>query len=251
MFATPSIPEFTDARHVAIYDTVNSYSPDAQPSFYLALAQELDARVIVDVGCGTGLITLQLTRDGHRVIGVDPSPLMLGVARSRADADRVEWIEGGVERLESWEADLAIMSGHVPQFFLTDTSWEEAVAAIHKALRPGGTLAFESRDPNAREWEQWLPTRRRVVSDPTFGEIECWCEVTAVQDSIVSSVNYRRITRTGEELVSPTRLRFRTANELVASLGAKGFSVEQVFGDWGRCPPGPTTHELIVVATRR
>ena len=159
------IPEFTNRRLVEIYDAVNPYDPDAQPGFYARLADELDARVVVELGCGTGLVTQALVRTGREVIGVDPSPLMLDVARTRTRAGRLRWVDGGADDIGTPDADLAIMSGHVAQFFVDDDEWSDALAALHAALRPGGHLAFESRNPDAREWERWTRDRVRTVVD--------------------------------------------------------------------------------------
>ncbi len=55
-----AIPEFTDPRLVAVYDALNQYPRKTQPEFYAQLARDVDARLIVDLGCGTGLITRAL-----------------------------------------------------------------------------------------------------------------------------------------------------------------------------------------------
>jgi hypothetical protein len=55
---------------------------------------------------------------------------------------------------------------------------------------------------------------------------------------------------TGEEVVSPIKLRFRSEEEQTESLRGAGFTVERVYGDWDRRPAGPTSRELIVVAAR-
>ena len=248
--ATPSIAEFTDPRLVAVYDTVNPYATDAQPGFYARLAAELGAVSIVDLGCGTGLITCELARQGYRLTGVDPAPAMVDVARRRPYGDRVHWIDGDAGRVGTPAADLAIMTGHVAQFFVTDESWLEVLTALHAALRPGGRLAFESRNPGAREWERWIPEARFVAEDPVAGRVETWSEVHDVADGIVSYVNHYVFAATGEELVSPVRLRFRTLAELTRSLGDAGLVVERVYGDWDRRAASPTTRELIVVAVR-
>jgi SAM-dependent methyltransferase len=243
------IAEFTDPRLVAIYETVNPYAANTQPAFCLQLAAEVSATSIVDLGCGTGLITRELARQGYRVIGVDPAPAMIDLARHRPYGDRVQWTCGDADRLGTPGADLAIMTGHVAQFFLSDESWHAALTALRAALRPGGRLAFESRNPGAREWAGWTADARVTVHDPTAGRIDTWTEVEDVRDGIVWCVNHYVFAATGEELVSPTRLRFRSEDELAQSLADAGFAVERVYGDWDRRPAGPTTRELIVVAT--
>jgi SAM-dependent methyltransferase len=149
------IAEFDDPRLVAIYDTINAYGPGEQPDFYGHLAADIGARTIVDLGCGTGLLTREMAGRGYTMTGIDPSAEMLAVARRGQHADRVEWIHGDTAAVPARHADLALMSGHVAQFFVTDDAWADALTALHAALRPGGTLAFESRNPDNREWERW------------------------------------------------------------------------------------------------
>jgi SAM-dependent methyltransferase len=247
---TPTLAEFTDPRLVAVYDTVNAYGPDAQPRFYRELAAEVGAALVLDVGCGTGLISRDLAAAGHRVIGVEPAPAMLRLARAKPPVGRIEWVDGGVERLGSPDADLAIMSGHVAQFFLTEEDWSVALTALHRALVPGGRLAFESRDRRAREWERWNGGEPSTRVDPVAGQITTWSDGAEERDGIVTYTNHYRFDATGEELVAPCRLRFRTEAELTASLDAAGFSVERLHGDWDGRPAGPGERELIVVAVR-
>jgi SAM-dependent methyltransferase len=245
-----TIAEFTDPRLVAIYDCVNSYAPDAQPGFYLKLAAELRAHSVVDLGCGTGLITCEFARRGYQVIGVDPSPAMIAVARRRPACDGVRWIVGDASALGTPEADLAVMTGHVVQFFLTDESWLAALIALRDALRPGGRLAFETRNPNARDWESWTDEMHKSVEDPAAGRIDTWAEVQDVRQGIVSSTLHYLFVATGEEVLSTARLRFRTQAELTQSLVTAGFAVDRIYGDWDARPADTSTRELIVVAAR-
>jgi SAM-dependent methyltransferase len=243
------IPEFTDLRQVVIYDAVNSYEHGTQPDFYLDVAEEVSAETVIDLGCGTGIITLEFARRGYRMIGIDPSPAMLEVARQKPGADGVGWIQGGAGQLGTPGADLAIMSGHVAQFIVKNPDWLEALAGVKDALRPEGYLAFESRDPRAREWERWTG-RKRVIPDSLYGRIESWTEVTHVEGDVVYAVGHRRLLQSDEELVSPFALRFRSEELLRQSLTSSGFSVEHVFGDWDRRLSGPGEPELIVIARR-
>jgi SAM-dependent methyltransferase len=240
-------PEFTHPRQVAIYDAVNSYAPGTQPDFYLGVADEVRAEVVIDLGCGTGIVTLQLASNGYRMIGVDPSAAMLEVAVQKPGADGVRWVLGGADQLGTPGADLAIMSGHVAQFILKDADWLETLAGVRKALRPGGYLAFESRDPRAQEWQRWTGGKRMIPAS-TYGPIESWTEVTNVEGDVVHAVGHRRLVQSGEELISPFAIRFRSEELLKESLSSAGFSVQSVFGDWDRRPSGPGERELIVIA---
>jgi SAM-dependent methyltransferase len=241
------IPEFTDPRQIAIYDAVNSYEPGTQPDFYLGVAERIGAQTVIDLGCGTGIITLEFARRGYRMTGVDPSPAMLNAARQKPGADGVQWVEGGAEQLGTPGADLAIMTGHVAQFILKDADWLQALGRVKAALRPGGYLAFETRDPRAREWERWTGRRRTIPSSP-YGRIESWTEVARMEGDVVYAIGHRRPLESNEELVSPFALRFRSEELLRESLTSSGFSVDHVFGDWDGRPSGPGERELIVVA---
>lgn len=79
---------YVDPRLVDLYDIENPRSADTD--FYVRLAAELDARRIIDLGCGTGLLTRELAVDGRQVAGVDPAPAMLAVARRKPGAERVK-----------------------------------------------------------------------------------------------------------------------------------------------------------------
>ena len=239
---------YVDPRLVALYDSDNPRGVDTD--FYIQLAADLQAHTILDLGCGTGLLTRELAVDGRRVIGVDPATAMLAYARRQPGAERVQWIEGDASALGTPNADLVLMTGNVAQVFLDDAEWAATLRAIQAALRPGGHLAFESRNPAARAWEQWNREATYTQSDSPDGPLTSWLELVSVAEGRVRFEGYNMFNATGERLVVPSELRFRSQAELTAALANAGFTVEQVYGDWVRGPLTSASRVMVFVARR-
>jgi SAM-dependent methyltransferase len=239
---------YVDPRLVELYDIENTRGADTD--FYLRLAADLDARTILDLGCGTGLLTRELAVDDRQVAGVDPAPAMLAYARRQSGAERVQWIEGDSSARGRAEADLVVMTGNVAQVFLDDSEWATTLRAIHAALRPGGHLAFESRNPEARAWERWNREATYQRFDSPHGPMECWLELVGVGNSLVRFEGHNVFTASGEVVIASSELRFRGLAELTDSLINAGFIVEQVYGDWNRGPFVSTSSVLVFIARR-
>ncbi|NYJ03815.1 class I SAM-dependent methyltransferase [Petropleomorpha daqingensis] len=228
---------FTEPRLVALYDVLEGGREDLAP--YLALAEEVGARSVVDVGCGTGTLACLLAERGLDVVGVDPAAASLEVARRKPHADRVRWVLGDATALPPLQADLVTMTGNVAQVFLEDDDWAAALRAVHAALRPGGRFVFETRRPEREAWREWTPERTTT----RIGDVETWQDVTDVRDGRVSF----RTTFVFEDgvLTSDSTLRFRTRAELDGSLAEAGFVVDDV-----RDAPDRPGREFVVLCRR-
>ncbi|OUC94928.1 class I SAM-dependent methyltransferase [Streptosporangium minutum] len=240
--------EFNDPRLVAVYDAECPWSRD--DDFFLSVVGETPKARVLDLGCGTGRLALGMAAAGHTVTGVDPARASLQAARVKPGAEQVTWIEGAAETLPERSFDVVVMTSHVAQFFVDDDEWSRALAAVERSLVPGGRLVFDSRDPRDRGWERWNPIdSRRRVRLPDGLEVDSWTRVTAVQSGVVSFIHHYVFP--DEELVSTATLRFRTEEELRASLRAAGFSVEWIYGGWDRQAVGEGDGEFLVIARKR
>ena len=242
---------YTDPRLVAIYDVENAARHDTD--FYVDLAGELEAERVADLGCGTGVLACELAARGHLVTGVDPAAAMLDIARSRPGADAVTWLEGTAGDLADGAHDLVVMSGHVAQVFVVDDEWRSVLGHVHRAVAPGGLLAFESRNPATEPWRSW----NKVGSFVTFlgGDggpaFDSWVETVAVDDGLVRIVGHTEFHAPEEEHATASTLRFRTREELEADLAACGFEVVATYGTWRGGPLQPTSGEMIFLAAAR
>jgi SAM-dependent methyltransferase len=226
---------FSDSRLARIYDAFDGPRDDL--SLYTDVADEFDARSVLDVGCGTGCLAVLLAASGRSVVGVDPALASLEVARAKDS--RVTWIHGDATTLPSLQVDLATMTGNVAQVFLGD-DWEATLRGVHGALRPGGHLVFETRRPEARAWEDWAKTTLRVVD-----RIE---ERRELLDVSLPFVSFRHTYRfpDGSVLASDSTLRFRSRAEVEESLVRCGFDVADV-----RDAPDRPGKEYVFIARRQ
>lgn len=233
----------------AAYDDLNPADDDYR--FYASLAHELDAARVLDLGCGTGVLARLLAGRGHTVVAVDPDPDMLRVARGKPGAERVDWRLGYSEDADTASVDLAVMTGHVAQIFVDDDDWSTVLAELHRAIAPGGVLAFETRNPGARGWEAWTrdATLRTVQTDE--GRVEFWHETVEVELPCVTYDTSTRNLDTGEEHRTRNRLAFRDRELLRASVAGAGYEITTELGGWAGEPLSAASPEIIVVARRR
>jgi SAM-dependent methyltransferase len=235
---------FSERRLAEIYDPLDPDRSDLD--HYLAIADEFGARSVLDIGCGTGTFGCLLAERGFEVVGVDPAAASLDVARARPGADRVRWLHGDATSLPPVQVDLATMTANVAQVFLTDEDWATTLTGIHDAVRPGGHLVFETRDPTRKAWLDWnhaaTYTRKAIAG---AGEVESWCDVTDVSGDYVSFRHTFVFAADQATLTSDSTLRFRSRAELDASLGSAGFLIEDV-----RDAPDRPGREWVYIAAR-
>jgi 2-polyprenyl-3-methyl-5-hydroxy-6-metoxy-1,4-benzoquinol methylase len=114
--------EFNDTRLTVVYDAMFGWSRD--DDFFMSVVGEAPAARVLDLGCGTGRLALARAAAGHAVTGVDPARASLDAARAKPGAGQVTWIEGTSPVLPGASFDVAVMTSHVVQFFVTDQEWD-------------------------------------------------------------------------------------------------------------------------------
>lgn len=102
------------------------------------LVAALGPRSVLDAGCGTGRVAIELARRGIEVVGVDAEPSMIATARRREP--ELAWHVGDLAELELGRTfDVVVMAGNVPLFTRAGTQ-AGVVAGCARHLGPGGAL---------------------------------------------------------------------------------------------------------------
>ncbi len=235
---------YSDDEAAALYDLLNPWG--RADDFYLALA--LEARSVLDVGCGTGALLRRAREAGHRgrLCGVDPDESRLSVARRRED---VEWLSAKAASMQfAREFELALMTGHAFQELVADADIRDSLEAIRRALVDGGRFAFETRNPLARAWESWVPENAMDVVDASRREIRIWHEVEAVTDGVVTLTETTGDRDERPLRVDRARLRFVDVDTLARFLTEADLSIEAQYGGWRGEKLEDASPEIVTVA---
>lgn len=224
---------YRDAELVDLYDLDNPGGEDH--AYYRGLADVVEARSIVDLGCGTGLLTRSLVRPGRTVIGVDPSRTMLDYARRQPGSESVTWIHGDASVLpRDGTVDLAVCTGNAIMH-VSPQELPSTLRSLAAALRSGATLSFESRNPACKSWEQWTPAATYTERDTPVGHLREWLDVTDVREGRVV-FDAHNVFPDGEDRIYSSALFFRTAEEFQWELDLAGFKDITCAGDWHGAP---------------
>lgn len=121
---------------------------------------------------------------------------------------------------------------------------------LHRALRAGSTLSFESGNPAVRAWEGWA-SNDRTTRETAHGTLVEWYEVGELAPGTVTLVAHNLFTETNETVTETRVLAFRDRSALEGQVSAASFDVKAVFGGWKRNPFTEEAPVMIFVAPAR
>ncbi len=154
-------------------------------AFYLEVAKKYARKSpMLELGCGSGRLTLPLLRAGHHVVGVDAAPAMVKRLRERADGlphdagSRAQLhvadfrtLGGARSALGAARYDLVVCPFNAFQHLYDQRDVERFLRGVRDRLRPGGLFVFDLMNPDLR-WlsrdstKRWGRTRYK---DPRTG----------------------------------------------------------------------------------
>jgi ubiquinone/menaquinone biosynthesis C-methylase UbiE len=185
------------------YDKARSLPSQTKTLWLDALKSSIpkrEIRKILDLGCGTGRFTAALREAFEcRVVGIEPSGAMLGVAKSQNEPN-IEWKQGQAENipLEGEAVDLVFMS----QVFHHFADPKRALREINRVLTPNGFLAIRNntREYNRElEWLRFFPEaleieNGRIPSQKELKKSVCGASFQLIEQQTDLSV-FRRLIR--------------------------------------------------------
>ena len=174
---------------------------------------------VLDLGCGTGRVTIRLARRGHRVTGIDLDPSFLEEVERRAHAWKVDVATVAADARAfalDQHYDVVLAPMQLVQLFAGSAERLDMLNAVAAHLRPGGLFAAALMDlgdevvgpeyippgPDMRDVDGWVyssqPVGLRALDDGTAISIDRVRTIVAPDGELTTSENQIRL-----ELLSP------------------------------------------------
>jgi SAM-dependent methyltransferase len=228
--------------------------------FWRNLARHVGGRVL-ELGCGTGRLTIPLGRAGISIVGIDRSTPMLERARQRVTRgrlqSRVQLIRGDIRALPFRKRapfSMVMAPYGMLQSLLRERDLSATLAAVHGALARGGTFGIELV-ADLPSWEEY----RKRVSLSGWKNRRGGAHVSLVET--VRQDRARRLTifdqefterRGGAARTHRFALTFRTLSvpQMTRRLEKAGFEVTALLGDYRGGPWDPRAEVWMILARR-
>jgi SAM-dependent methyltransferase len=214
---------------------------------------------VLELGCGTGRITLPLGRAGVRVTGIDRSDAMLARARRRIRRsrlhDRVRLVRGDIRLLPFRSGFQLVMAPYgILQSLLAERDLKATLDAVRDVLEPGGTFGIELV-ADLPSWEEY----RKRVSLKGWRAAKGGSHLTLIET--VRQDPKRRLTIFDQEFTERRgrrrrthrfSLTFRTLSvpQMTRRLEKAGFEVTALLGDYRGGPWDPRADVWVILARR-
>src|SRR5437016_192428 len=144
---------------------------------------------VLDVGCGTGVVSITAARLGAHAIGLDLTPELLQRARENARISQVEveFHEGDAESLPFADSSFDVVLsqfGHI----LTRSISEVAISEMLRVLKPGGTVAFSSWPPQFYVGQNFELSSKYLPPPPGVPSPMLWGDAKVVRERLGGKV---------------------------------------------------------------
>jgi 2-polyprenyl-3-methyl-5-hydroxy-6-metoxy-1,4-benzoquinol methylase len=236
MNAFDNLEEFTDPPN---YDIEEGERSSTRIAFYCDLAKTFGGPVL-EIACGSGLVTIPIASRGLEVTGVDLARSMLDHARKKAESQNlnIRWVEADARFFElGKQFQFIYLTGNAFQAFLRREDQEALLASVKRHLKPEGVFAFETRNPSGHDL-----TSQPEEFDQSYISVEgheVSVSFSQIYDPIAQIMywtSYRRWTEGERAHRKETHIacRFTHPQELETLLHYNGFQIIQQYGNWNK-----------------
>jgi ubiquinone/menaquinone biosynthesis C-methylase UbiE len=243
-----------------------------QFDFYASLFDPEEC-ALLELGCGTGIVTIELAHRGFKIMGLDYDEDMLAIAQSKLDLSD----EDTQKRVQFKFADMKdftinqqfgaiIIPSNTFGYLCNLEDQRTCLARVRQHLLPPGRLIIEERYfalETLQQMKNLLGVERSWTSreNPQTGKhtmfIDCIHWIDSAQQNIYRSTFVDEVQEDGTvKRYVPTKTYFGNTqhyfskNELQLLVECCGFKVQEIWGDLAKGPFGSRSSKIIIMAAK-
>jgi SAM-dependent methyltransferase len=212
---------------------------------------------VLELGCGSGRLTIPIAQSGVDITGADLSPTMLATARAKAAAAgaKIEFIAANMCDFNlPKHFSLIFIAGNTLQHLLASGDLSRCFSCVRRHLLPGGRLVFDNAVPDANQLAKDSGQRHPVmqVEHPIHGLVTLEERATYnPANQIRDLVWYLSKPEAPDFRVIHFRLRMIFPAEVDQALEASGFHLDMRYGEYSRVPFGPSSPRQVCLCSVR
>ena len=226
--------------YAPFYDWENARTMGRQDVRFWQDVARREGGPVLELGCGTGRITMPIARTGVPIVGVDRSPAMLAYAKQRAKrvrvADRPGLVLADIRSLPFGDRSFpAVIAPYgILQSLTREADLSATLAEAARVVKPGGTLGIDLV-PDLPAWDEYqdrVRFRGRTRQGASLTLIE---SVRQDRRRKLTIFDQQYAERRGRKTITHRfSLTFRTLPlpSMVSRVEAAGFRVTAVLGDY-------------------
>jgi 2-polyprenyl-3-methyl-5-hydroxy-6-metoxy-1,4-benzoquinol methylase len=208
---------------------------------------------ILELGCGTGRLTIPIAKRSFDMTGIDFTAAMLNEARTKSNAAhaQISWVEGDMRSFDlGQQFNMIFLPANTLCHLLTNADFEACIKCVQNHLSKNGRFIVDVFVPNLslllassarREFSRYL--------DPNgMGEIVVTSLNQYAADTQINHVQtFYKLPGQLDEIAGELNMRMYFPQELDALLCYNGFAIEAKFGTYNEARFGPQSEKQLVV----
>ncbi|EGR0637630.1 class I SAM-dependent methyltransferase [Vibrio vulnificus] len=220
-------------------------------SFLRDILTSQQASSLLDVCCGTGIVTIPLSNEASHVVGIDFSGAMVEFAIEKsATINNISFYEMDATNFDiGTKFDVVSMTGNAFQAFISDADFLSMLNQIKNHMGNNGTFIFDCRLPSPEHlevtsgYEYWSS-----YISPKGGKVKVYgwdCVHPHSNDTMLHHI--RRDYESGEQYHCEIELKYRSIDEIVNCLESAGLQLVGHYADWKKTPFTKVSNSIVGV----
>lgn len=220
---------------------------------------------VLELGSGTGRVTLELAKLGCEVVGIDISQGMIDIAESKLSTMQAEHAKNVTFLQDDMctftlndQYPLILIPARAFQCLPTTFHQKQCLKNVRKHLTDGGRLVIDVFDPQTNEMDEndWaediakIPTLKHPKTGNTV-KMEFIDRASGQYDQLIEDTwRYRELDNSGREIRRHDvvmRLRWAFHNQMEKMFKENGFKVVELFSDFHKSAPAKGKEQIWVL----